>query len=186
MPKFFIYFLLPRSTTELSISKARHTQQMIVQVHLISVRCNKPPHTRAFLTIHRIISLIYIMPKGFLNSTPNWWTKNHFLLHAGTGTQRIQSLLFCSVKIGRGPKQTLRKNWKFRGCQDFRMAPFKSESTLDIICSAYDRWCGNNGLRPPAHLYPSSPPHVKVITAARKRWMDCSRSFTNDTKCQRS
>lgn len=48
--------------------------EIIIQLCLISVRCNEVGDAWRFLTVNRVISFIYIMPQGFLNSTPNWQT----------------------------------------------------------------------------------------------------------------
>lgn len=48
--------------------------EIIIQLCLISVRRNEVGDAWRFLTVNRVISFIYIMPQGFLNSTPNWQT----------------------------------------------------------------------------------------------------------------
>lgn len=75
------------------------------------------------------------MPRGFLNSTPNWQTRNHFLLCAAQEPRdTITSFFFfLSVKIGIDPKETPGENWKCRVCQDFRMAPLTAKYALGVI-----------------------------------------------------
>lgn len=48
--------------------------EIIIQLCLISVRRNEVGDAWHFLTVNRVTSFIYIMPQGFLNSTPNWQT----------------------------------------------------------------------------------------------------------------
>lgn len=92
-----------------TFSKPGIINKIIIQLQLISIRCDEVGEAWLFLTGNRVVSFIYIMPWGFLHSTTNQQTKIISLSAQGQKSPYPRSL-----QTERIQEETSRKKQKCR------------------------------------------------------------------------